>query len=233
MDLENQTDLKSSEQTEGSSGQSLVQTSVPIHENIDWNTNQEQSISIQENVTWNNYELKPKKEKKSSRFLLWVLVWILLSSSYFLLLNNNWTSFRINDNTMSNLVNKMSAFGDTIGNIVTDNSKLSWTYATDNSKYKIDFNNDNTLRWREITEYPTLVYWETKQGNLFPELKQQTQQHESFYEWTYEYNNWEYILYVKWWYFATDTVFHATPQSDWSLRIVGWAVHNELFRKRS
>ena len=239
MDPENQTNINSIGQVEEPSIQlweSSIQTSIPIHKNIDWNTNQELGTnlsSIQENVTWNRFELKPKKTKKWLYFLLWVLVGILLCLCYSLLLNNNWISNSISD-TINNLSNKMGTLSNTVNNVVVDKSKLSWTYATDNSKYTIDFNGDNTLRWRQIDEFTTLVPWETTQGGiLFPEFKQQTQQNESFYEWTYEYNNWEYILYVKWWYFAADTVFHATPQSDWSLRIVGWTVHNELFRKKS
>lgn len=234
MDSESQTNINSGKITDETNTQSweiFINTSVPIHENIDWNISKEQAI--QENNEWNRYELKPKKGNKSLVFLLWILVWVLLSSSYFLVLNNNWTSFRMNDKTINNLVSKISAFGNTVNNVVVDKSKLSWTYATDNSKYIIDFNKDWTLRWRQVDEYKTLVPWETKQGDYFPEFRQQTQQQESFYEWTYEYNNWEYILYVKWWYFAADTVFHATSQSDWSLRIVGWTVHNELFRKKS
>ena len=236
MDSESQTNINSI----GQVGESSIQpcesfTKTSINENIDWSINQELNInssSIQENITWNRYELKPKKERNSLYFLLWILVWILLCLCYSLFLNNNWISNSISD-TINSLSSKMGTLSNKVNNVVVDKSKLSWTYATDNSKYIIDFNKDWTLRWRQVDEYTTLVPWETKQGNYFPELRQQTQQKESFYEWTYEYNNWEYILYVKWWYLATDTVFHATPQSNWSLRIVGWTVHNELFRKKS
>lgn len=239
MDLENKTNINSIGQA-GESGaqpwESFMGTQTSINEDIDWGTNQELDtkplISIQENITWNRYELKPKKERKFLYFLLWVLVGILLCLCYSLFLNNNWIWNSISD-TIDSLSNKMGTLSNTVNNVVVDKSKLSWTYATDNSKYIIDFNKDWTLRWRQVDEYTTLVPWETKQGNYFPEFRQQTQQQESFYEWTYEYNNWEYILYVKWWYFAADTVFHATSQSDWSLRIVGWTVHNELFRKKS
>lgn len=236
MDSESQTNINSI----GQVGESSIQpcesfTKTSINENIDWSINQELNInssSIQENITWNRYELKPKKERNSLYFLLWILVWILLCLCYSLFLNNNWISNSISD-TINSLSSKMGTLSNKVNNVVVDKSKLSWTYATDNSKYIIDFNKDWTLRWRQVDEYTTLIPWETKQGNYFPELRQQTQQKESFYEWTYEYNNWEYILYVKWWYFAADTVFHANSQSDWSLRIVGWTVHNELFRKKS
>ena len=118
--------------------------------------------------------------------------------------------------TISSLSNKMETFGDTINNVVVDHSKLSWTYATDNSQYVIDFNKDWSLRWTET--YMNQSNWGS---------------HTSFFVWTYEYNNNVYTLYVEWWMRASNTVFKATPQPDWSLRIVGWTVHNELFRKKS
>lgn len=235
MDSENQTNINSIGQVGEPNIQpweSFTKASMPINENIDWAIKQEldtNPLPIQENIAYNRYELKPKKQRKWLYFLLWVLVGILLCLCYSLLLNNNWVSKSITDtiNSLSNTVNS----------IVVDKSKLSWTYATDNSKYIIDFNDDNTLRWRQYNEIELTnrVEWDIKPGSYFPELKQEKEvkKYESFFDWTYEYNNWEYILYVKWWYLAADTVFHATPQSDWSLRIVGWTVHNELFRKKS
>lgn len=222
MDSENQTNINPTGQAEESNVQSwelFVKTSIPIHENIDWNISQElgtSQSSIQENNTWNRYELKPKKEKKWLYFLLWVLVGILLCLCWSWILNNNWTSLRISDNTINSLVNKISAFGNTIDNVVIDHSKLSWKYATDNSQYAIDFNKDWTLRRTE--KYMSQGIFED---------------HTSFYVWTYEYNNGVYTLYVEWWMRAANTVFKATPQSDGSLRITGWTVHNELFRKKS
>ena len=103
-------------------------------------------------------------------------------------------------------------------------NKLSWTYKTNNWEYIIDFYNDWTLRWREVYEVPTMTFAD---GTTLPENKY----HESFYEWTYEYSNWEYILFVKWWDFAVNTVFHARPQQDGSLLINGWTVYNQYFRK--
>ena len=117
------------------------------------------------------------------------------------------------------------------------NSKnLSGTYTSDSWKYIIDFNQDKTLRWRQYDEIELTnrVEWETKPGSYFPELKQEKEvkTYESFFDWTYEYNDWEYILYVKWWYLAADTVFHAKPQQDSSLLIKWWKVNNEYFRKK-
>ena len=219
--------------------ESFTKTSIPINENIDWSISQELDINplpIRENITYNRYELKLKKQKKWLHFLLWILVGILLCLCYALLLNNNWISNSIAD-TINSLSNKIEILSNRVNSIVIDKTKLSWTYATDDSKYTIDFNGDNTLRWRQYNEIELInrVEWDIKPGSYFPEFKQEREVkgYESFFDWTYEYNNWEYILYVKWWYLAADTVFHATPQSDWSLRIVGWTVHNELFRKKS
>ena len=220
MDPENQTNINSIGQVE----EVDIQTWEPfmkasINENIDCDINQELNINslspIQENITWNRYELKPKKEKKWLYFLLWVLVGILLCLCYSLLLNNSWITNSITDTVIS-LSNKMETFGNTINNVVVDHSKLSWTYATDNSQYVIDFNKDWSLRWTET--YMNQNNWDSQT---------------SFFVWTYEYDNNVYTLYVEWGMRAANTVFKATPQPDWSLRIVGWTVHNELFRKKS
>ena len=222
MDSESQTNINSIGQIGEPSSQpweSFMETSTPINEDINWGTNQELDtkplISSQENITWNRYELKPKKERKLLYFLLWVLTGILLCLCYSVLLNNNWISNSISD-TINSLSNKMGTLSNTVNNVVVDKSKLSWTYSTDNSQYVIDFNKDWTLRWTE-----KFIWW-----GIFGD---QT----SFFAWTYKYENNVYILYVEWWMMAMNTVFTATPQPDWSLRIVWWSVHNELFKKRS
>ena len=219
MDSENQTNINSIGEVgelNAQSWESLTKTSIPINENVGWDVNQEldtNQLPIQKNITYNKYELKPKKQKKRLYFLLWVLVGILLCLCYSLLSNNNWISKSITD-TINSLSNKIGTLNNTVNSI--DKSKLSWTYATDNSKYVIDFNKDWTLRRTE--KY-------MGQGMF--------EDHTSFYVWTYEYDNNVYTLYVEWWTRAVNTVFTATPQSDWSLRIVGWTVHDELFRKKS
>lgn len=217
MDSENQTNIN----PVGQAGESGIQSweSFTQTENMDWGINQELDtdslISIQENITWNRYELKPKKTKNWLYFLLWVLVGILSCLCYSVLLNNNWISNSISD-TINGLSNKIGAINNTVSGVVVDKSKLSWTYATENSQYVIDFNKDWTLRWTE--KYMGQGMFEDRT---------------SFYVWTYEYDNKVYTLYVEWWMRAANTVFTATPQPDWSLRIVGWTVHNELFRKKS
>lgn len=199
MDLENQSNIQLDNELDAQSWDIFVKTPIPTHENIEWNI----------------HELKPKKQKKFLYFLLWVLVGLLLSFWLNLFQNNRLLSNTISG-TLNTLSNRINAVGNTISNVIIDHSKLSWTYATDNSQYVIDFNKDWTLRWTE--KYIGWgIFWDRT----------------SFFVWTYKYENNVYTLYVEWWMMALNTVFTATPQSDWSLRIVGWSVHNELFRKKS
>ena len=89
-------------------------------------------------------------------------------------------------------------------------SNLSGTYSNDNGGYTINFNNNHTLTLIQKDEYS-----------------------ESFYKWTYEYNNKEYVLYVEWSLFANNTIFHAKRLQDKSLLINGWLMDNEHFRKKN
>lgn len=105
-------------------------------------------------------------------------------------------------------------------------NRLEWTYSSNNWKYTIEFNNNWTLRWREITEIPSWERIQASDGSI--SLK--TQQYESFYEWTYEYLNWEYLLYVKW-ELGMNVVFHVKPQKNGYLLVNGWMVNNVYFIK--